>query len=186
MDFVSILLSGQSLTITNESTGLPVWTRISPVSAEITSPAETTQFPLAGTAMQVVEVSSTSSVSNLQAAKVIMPAHMALNVICNDQSTIENIINTFDNDEVTFSITSRSIIASKMSMSDVEITQSEENLNGVSIVITFEQTSFSIQGSFDPKQSADESSNGVAIKEPVSLTTTVSSLYNKIKSTVGI
>ena len=185
MDFVSILLSGQSLTITNESTGIPVWTKLSPVSAEITSPAETTQFPLAGTAMQV-EVSSISSVSNLQAAKVIMPAHMALNVICNDQSTIENIINTFDNDEVTFSITSRSIIASKMSMSDVEITQSEENLNGVSIVITFEQTSFSIQGSFDPKQSADESSNGVAIKEPVSLTTTVSSLYNKIKSTVGI
>lgn len=185
MDFVSLLLSGQQLKIKNENSGLPVWTNLSPISADITSPTETTEYPQSGTAMQIVSVSGNSSVNNMQASKVIMPAHLVLHVVTVDQSTIESIISLFSNTELTFSVLTRNIIADGMSLVDVEIEQAPENLNGVGMALTFEQTSLSNQNSFDPRQQADESSVGVSVKEPQGLTGTVTAVYNKVKSSVG-
>lgn len=185
MNFVSLVLSGDQLNIKNESTGLRVWTRLSPISADITSPTETANHPLAGTAMQIVSVDTRSRMSNIQAAKVIMPAYLALHVIATDQSTVESIRAAHANTELTFSVTTRNIVSDAMSLTEVEIDQSADNINGVSMTLTFEQTSISEQNPFKPRQAADESTNGISTKEPKTITGFISSLYNKVKSSIG-
>lgn len=185
MDFVSLIVNNASLVIIDERTNFKKWTQLAIKQVNILTPTDTSINPAAATGMQIVSVSDGSALTNMQALKVIQPAHMNIECVCNDQSTFDSLVAGWGDLESTYSITSRSIIASGMALTTIDFEQTSENLSGMKLILTFEQTSFSQDSTFNPKQTADQSTLGISNKDPEGLTSTVSSFYNTIKSKLG-
>lgn len=186
MNLLQTILNPSSLKVVDEQTLVTKWPSIAVISVDILSSAVATDIPLAATSLQVVSVYEEGIISNMQAAKVLMPAAMTVNAVISDQSTMDSVIAGWRNTESTYTITSRSIIAKAMALTTVEIGQTNENLSGVTVTLTFEQTSISDESQFNPRQQADKDSLGIDSKQPEGLTSTVTNLYNNIKSKLGI
>lgn len=186
MELIQMFLGSKSMKIIDETSGIQKWSGLAIISVEIMASSNSSDIPVAATSMQVVSVYEGSLISNMQANKVLTPSSLNINAVCTDVSTMENIISSFKDLEATYKITSRNIISEAMALVNVEIAQTPENVSGVVLRLAFEQTSKSSDSGFNPLQSADQDSLGVSSQESETLTSTVTGLYNNIKSKIGL
>jgi hypothetical protein len=179
---ISGLFGAPALKVVNETTTYSVWTKLKVVKVEFSNSAAVTDDPVsldqvtdAGTYQALVE-------DDLKAIKIIQPTRIRITALCPDMSTFDNVLAGFANVEDTFTVTSKAIIAPSMTMSSLNLEQSSDNLSSSKLVIELEQAQPTFEDAYDPFQEADANTYGTRIQKPISLTTSVQTLYSKVST----
>lgn len=166
---LSTLLGKPQFTATNENTNTTIWSKLAIVDVEIGSYSANSEYPISN--QQVSDSKTYQSVlsEDIQSVKIIQPSRLRVTALCNDLSTVENVISTFMDDTVTISINTKSIITSYLVLSDVEIEQTGEMISASKIILIFEQAQPPAHSGFAPEQAADSSVYGVSLQNPPSV-----------------
>jgi hypothetical protein len=175
-----------SFTAVNELTGIACWKDIKVKDVEVDSSALNTNNPI--TVEQATERSSLTSLlsADINTLKIIQPSMMRITCFCIDLSSIESIVNVFNDTQTTLTITTKGITANNMAVITVDIDQTPEMTSAAKVVIELEQTAPAPTGSlFYPSQSSDESSLGVSVQTPPSAVTSATGLYNMVSKFIG-
>jgi hypothetical protein len=170
----------------NELTGVACWKKIRIKDVEVNSSSLNTSNPIIEE--QATDASSMISLlsSDINALKIIQPTTMQITALCTDLSSIEGIISIFNDTQSTLTITTKGITAKNMAVVSVEIEQSPDMMSAARVIIELEQAvPVGSVSSFSPSQSSDESSSGVSVQTPPSLSTTASGLYSKVSNFIG-
>jgi len=183
---IQSLLSTPSIKIVDELTKAVRWPKLKVRSVEISVDSDNATVPLSN--VQVNETSTYTKLleGDLRTGKIIKPSHLKISFFSPDPSTTESVIKSFLDPTSTFEVTSKSIISTSMAIVSMELTQTSENLTATAITIEMEQTNPPGDPSeFDPAQPSDQPTRGIRIQTPVSLTSTVTDLYNRVATTIG-
>lgn len=176
---LSSLLSQVSMRITNDATSLVLWANLKVKTVEIFDDSSTSDEPL-----QVLQAADKETIQSIQPAdlestKIINPSRVKITGFAPDLDTLEGLISSFSDLTLTCSMSSKAIIVQYLIPTSIEIEQSSEMLSAAKIIVNFEQAQSPALSAFDPSQSGDESSYGVRIQSPPSLSTSVNALYNQ-------
>lgn len=163
---LSTLLGAPSFSVTDDSTGVKIWTDLGIVDVEIALSSENTDQPLSN--QQINDVTTWQSIlsADIASVKIISPDRVRVTALCADLSTVKSIIAYFNNLSATMSISSKSLITRSLVMSECDIEQGPEMISAVRIVMVFEQAQPSESTGFAPEQPADQSVYGVSITNP--------------------
>lgn len=182
---LSSIFSTAKFTATDSDTGFTLWPNMKVVEVEIANRSANSDQP-----MSIEQYSNDTVYQQLKDAdvatgKIIMPAALRVSAIAPDLSTLEAIIASFANTQLTIDITSKSVISSSMAVVSLEVEQTPKMLTASRVVIEMEQTLPPQPGGFDPEQSGDQNTYGVRIQTLPSVTTTITSLYSRVSSLFG-
>jgi hypothetical protein len=183
---IQSLLSTPSIKIVDEMTKAVRWPKLKVRSVEISLDSENATVPLSN--VQVNETSTYTKLleGDLRTGKIIKPSHLKLTFWSPDPSTTESIIKSFRDPTLTFEVTSKSIISTSMVMVSLELTQTPDNLSATAITMEMEQATPPGENTdYDPAQPSDQPTRGVRIQTPVSLTSSVTALYNRVSTSLG-
>jgi hypothetical protein len=178
---LSSILSKTLFTATNELTGIVLWPNLKIESVKILVASENTDSP-----MSTIQYSSSGPYNNLTsidigAIKIMKPSSIIIKAICPDIQTINGVISSFADQQLTFSVLTKGIITPSLVISSLEIEQTAEMLSSAEITITTERSSPMVKKVYTPAQSADATSIGSRLQTLSSgLTTTASNLYNTV------
>jgi hypothetical protein len=179
-------ISGQSgLSIINDETGQSVWQTAKCVSLEIGSESANTDQPAAPIALSDPNTFNYLSADNIKALKIIKPSRVRIIFICPDLSSIEHILDNFNDTRFTCSITTKAVIISSMCPTEITVDQNPQMLSATRLTMSLEQASLPQALTYFPFQNADISTYGEQIQTPQTLTQTVSGLYTKISNTIS-
>ncbi|AHH02869.1 tail fiber protein [Pseudomonas phage EPa61] len=192
--FLKAILNTPTLTIRDDVTKLPVWKSLQVKKVEIYSPASVVSKPLATKDQTEAQVYTEALDIDVKNGKIIQPVRLRINAICPDLSTVESIMNAFNDNTSTFAITSKSILADKMAIMTLDVDQSPDMLNAAEINMEFEQVEPPVLNEFDPAFSQDRPTYGVQIQSLSdanlldlgatgdSISSAAKSLYNRVTS----
>ena len=200
---LSALSSKPATRFVNENTGVECWTGARIVDVSIISDSDNANSPLSNQQVTDAGVSSEILSEDVKTAKILRPTRLRVTIITDNISLIENVLSLFADVTVTISVTSKSIVADSMSITDVEVEQSSEITSASKVFITMEQVIVSSGEDFDPAQDSDSDNYGLGVQSPAqvgaslsaarssvgsllsSAGTAVSSLYNRIRNQIG-
>ncbi|HCF0934277.1 TPA: hypothetical protein NH725_004773 [Pseudomonas aeruginosa] len=192
--FLKAILNTPTLTIRDDVTKLPVWKSLQVKKVEIYSPASVVSKPLATKDQTEAQVYTEALDVDVKNGKIIQPVRLRINAICPDLSTVESIMNAFNDNTSTFAITSKSILADKMAIMTLDVDQSPDMLNAAEINMEFEQVEPPVLNEFDPAFPQDRPTYGVQIQSLSdanlldlgaagdSISSAAKSLYNRVTS----
>lgn len=160
----------------NEGTGYQVWNRFKVAAVEIHSSSANSEHPI--TVDQTTEAVSFETLieADLKTIKVIQPSSLRVVGLCDDLSTLENIVASFQDLTATFEISTKSIIASNLAFTGLEIEQSAQMLSASRVSMSFEQCQYPQFANYNPEQDGDVSVYGVSVQSPYSTNLSGSSL----------
>lgn len=166
---LSSLLSKPQFNAINELTGTTVWAKLGIMDVEIGSSSENTEKPISN--QQVSDKATYQSIltQDIQAAKIIQPDRLRVTALCDDISTLENVLATFSDTSATISINTKSIITSFLVLTEVDVEQTGDMLSASKVIMTFEQAQPPANSGYAPEQAADASVYGVSIQTPPSV-----------------
>ena len=174
---------------TDDQTGLAIWTKLAIKNVEIDSSAASTIHPIGSEkAMEGGTLQSILS-ADIRTIKIIRPSALRITAFATSVPAIEAVISTFIDVKSTVTIKSRGIIVLGMAVSNIEIIQSPDMLSAAKMIIDMEQTYLPVaQSGFDPSSSINQtvkSAYGVIVSSANSLTSNVTSVYNKILKSIS-
>lgn len=180
---LSSLFGRNTFKIKNESTGAIQWINLKIINVDILLEASSMDHPMftkdavdANGYIKLLEIDITNG-------KIITPSKMKIKAIAPDLTTVESIIAGFIDLVTTYEISTKSVISSSMFMSDLLITQSSDNLTSTELVMEWEQATQPNPSSFDPLNSANDSTYGVRIQSnDISIPSTISSFVDGAES----
>ncbi len=175
---LSSLLSQVAMTITNDATGLTVWSNLKVKTVEIFDDSSMTDEPLSVIQAGDAETIAGLTIQDLESVKIINPSRVKITGFVADLDTLESLISSFNDLSITVSMSSKSVIVQYLVPVTLEIEQSSDMTSASKIIVDFEQAQAPETNVFDPSQSGDQSAYGVRIQSPPSLTSSVTSLYN--------
>lgn len=115
--------------------------------------------------------------------KIIQPTRMRVKALAPTLSVVEGLMLGFVDTVSTYTITTRSVIATGMYMLDLQLVQSGDNLSSTEVVIEWEQSAPPSPVDFDPANPSSRSRYGVRIQKPEEgIPKTLTSIGNDIKS----
>ncbi len=172
-----------SFTAVNELNNLVCWKNLRIKDVEVNPSAMTTNNPIS--VENATERSSLVSLlsTDINTLKIIQPSNMRITAFCDTLSSIENIVDVFEDTQATLTITTKGITASNMAVISVEIDQSPDMLSAAKVIIELEQASAAPDTDlFYPANSSDESPYGISIQTPPGVVTSATNLYNKVSN----
>lgn len=174
------------MTVTNDATGLPSWVNFKVKDVEIIDDADVTDEPLSTAQYSAAGVYQSVLKDDLASVKIISPSKVRITGFSNDISTVESIIDYILTQDLTLSITTKSVKIPSLTITSVEIEQSPEMLSASKITIELEQAAPPLPNSgYNPKDAANASVYGIRIQTLSSVTKTVSGLYNTVLTKIG-
>lgn len=178
---LSSLLSKPQFTVTNESDGRKMWSKLGIVDVEIDASAATTDYPISDQQInQDGVVSEFLRLADIKAIKVMQPSLVRVRAMCDDVSTLSSVIQAFNDTKLTLSISSKSVITKNLCLTDIEIDQSSDVISAAVLTILLEQAQPPSNSGFSPAQFGDLSVYGVSV---LSLATSpISALTNTVKA----
>jgi hypothetical protein len=176
----SSLLDQASFVATNDLSSQVIWPQLRSIDVEITSEASQTEQPLSS-----VQYNDDGTYTNLTAAdvatiKIIRPSAVRVTAICSDLSAIENVINGFDDMNMTISISTKSIIIPDLCICTIGIEQSGNMLSAAQITIELEQVASPTPSTYWPQQSGDVPSYGITVQTLKTTNYSLTSLVSKV------
>lgn len=179
---LSSLFGKVAMIVTNDDTGLTLWSNFKVKTVEISNEAAATDQPLS--LEQFSDQGTTLSLQSqdLETVKILRPARMRIVGFAADIDTLESILQTFGNVTGSVSISTKSVIVTSMIPVEIDIEQTPEMLSASKVTIDLEQFEPPEPEAYDPAQSGDVSTLGIRIQTPPSLTASVSALYNTVSS----
>lgn len=175
-----------SFTALNEVTGIKCWSAIKIKDVEVDASSLNTSNPI--TVESATERSSLASLlsSDINTLKIISPSRMRITAFCEDLSTVESIIDIFNDTQATLTITTKGITANNMALIMVDIDQTPEMTSVAKVIMELEQTAPAPTANlFYPSASSDDSSYGVSVQTPPSFATSATALYNRVSNFIG-
>lgn len=172
-----------SFTAVNELNDLACWKNLRIKDVEVNSSSLNTSNPIS--VENATERSSLTSLlsADINTLKIISPSNMRITCFCDTLSSIENIIDIFEDTQATLTITTKGITASGMAVISVDIEQGPEMISAAKVVIELEQTSPAPDTDlFYPANTSDESPFGISIQTPPNVVTSATNLYNKVSN----
>lgn len=171
---LSALTSKPGFVATNENIGTAVWSKLGIVDVEVDAASANSDSPLSDQQVTSSDLNSANVYTSvlqadIQTVKIIQPTRLRVTALCDDLSTLENIISTFMNNTVTISINTKSIITSYLVLSDIDIEQTGDMISASKVVMNFEQAQPPENSGFAPEQAADTSVYGVSLQQPPSV-----------------
>lgn len=166
----------------NEGTNLQVWQGLKVASVEIRNSSANTEHPMIIATSNDAESFSTLIDKDLPTVKIIQPSSLHVNALCDDLSTLENILTDFDDVTATFQISTKSIIATGMVFNTLEIEQSPAMLTASKITMSFEQVELPEFADYNPEQAGDASTYGISIQSPQTVSLSGSSLLQGLNN----
>ncbi len=170
------------MSITNDDTDLLLWANLKIKTVEIFDDSSMTDEPLSVLQAADAETAAGLTTQDLATVKIINPSRVKITAFVADLDTLESLISSFNDLSITVSMSSKSVIVQYLVPVTLEIEQSSEMISASKIVINFEQSQPPQDDTFDPLQTGDQSSYGVRIQSPPSLTSSVTSLYNTVST----
>ncbi len=183
---LSSIFSAANFTAVDSDSGFTLWPSIKVIEVEIGVRSATSDEPLSVVQYVNQTVSQSLQEADVQASKIILPSNIRVTAIASDLSTLESIISSFANTQLTIDITSKSVISSSMVVVDLEIEQTPRMISAARLVMELQQAIPPSSPSFDPSQTADQNTYGVRIQTLPSATTTIASLYSSVTSFFGV
>ncbi|USN16322.1 hypothetical protein PLUTO_00060 [Luteibacter phage vB_LflM-Pluto] len=174
-------LGNSGAVFVNELTGTRCWTAIKIVSVEPLSDSSNSDVPLSVEQVTESTVAIGLLSSDIETAKIMRPSRIRIEAICEDISTIESILALFADTTATISVTSKSIIANSMAVTNAIAVQDSEMLSASRVFIELEQVDPTQAASFNPLSSSDASNYGLSVQAPI----TVGSALRQIGSQIG-
>jgi hypothetical protein len=176
----SSLMDQASFVATNDLSSQVIWAALRITDVEITSEAAQTDQPLSS-----VQYNDDGTYTNLTAVdvstiKIIRPAAVRVTALCSDLSAIENVINGFDDMNMSLSISSKSIIIPELVVCTVGIEQSGDMLSAARVTIELEQAASPTLADYMPQQSGDAASYGITVQTLKTSSFSLSSLASKV------
>jgi hypothetical protein len=182
---VDLIGGHSSLEIINDIKGTKIWSAAKCVSAEIESESAVTDNPIMPLDTTDPDTNTKLMQQDELTLKIIRPSRVRLSLIAPDLSTLESIINDFNDVQLTVSITTKSVIIQSLCILEVGIEQTPQMLSAARVNITLEQAVLpTVIGGFFPANSSDMSVYGVQFQTPAPISQTVSGLYNNISSRI--
>jgi hypothetical protein len=148
----------------NEATNAVVWQGIAIVDVDIDSQAALTEMPMAIDGPKDSQTTSNILEEDIKVAKIIQPVKLRVTALIKDLSMLEGIITLFNDETVTMSVNTKSIITDHLVMTDLEITQTADMISASKVVMTFEQAQPPAGSGYLPEQAADASVYGFGIQ----------------------
>ncbi len=148
----------------NEATGVVVWEGIAIVDVDLDSKAALTELPMAIDGPKDSQTTSNILEEDIKTAKIIEPGKLRVTAMINDLSMLESIITLFNDETVTMSVNTKSIITDHLVMTDLEITQTPDMISASKITMSFEQAQPPAGSGYAPEQAADASVYGFGIQ----------------------
>lgn len=182
---VSFLIGDSPLKIIDELTGTKRWPSLRTKSVRIMVMAEVTDMPFQGEGFVVAPQSIANLRENIRSGKVINPARIDAEFICDDISVLTSLENVFNDTSHTLKIYSKEIVAVHMAMTNMRIEQTPAVLSAVNLSITFEQTAQDTYDGFNPAKPGDASSYGINVQPKDGIALLPSIIYNKVSNILG-
>jgi len=184
---IQSLLSTPSIKIVDDLTKAVRWPKLKIRSVEISLDSDNASVPLSNVQVNATATYQRLLEGDLRTGKILKPTHLKLRFWSADNSTTESLIQAFLDQTSTFEVTSKSIISTQMAIVSLELTQSPANLTATEVTMEMEQAiPPNDDGDYDPAQPSDRPTRGVRIQAPVSLTQSVTTLYNRVATTFGV
>jgi hypothetical protein len=142
---------------TNEVMNTRIWQGMAVVSAEIDPSAAITEMPLAIDGPKDSNTTQTIQEADLKATKIIQPVRLKVQAVIDDLSIVENIIGILEDETVTLSVNTKSIITKNLILTDVGIQQTGEMISASRVSMSFEQAQPPVGEGYNPEQPADAS-----------------------------
>lgn len=170
--------------VTDEASGLAVWTEIKILNVEIDSSSLQTSNPVASEKASENSTLTSLISTDINTIKIIQPAQMRITAFAASLSGIESVVNSFFDTKATLKVTTKGITAIGMAVSDIEVDQTPEMTSAVKLIIDLTQSYLpSPTSGFNPAQSANYSvASSYGVSTQAGLPATVSSIYNKISN----
>lgn len=184
-NLITSLLGTRAFSVLQESTGYPAFTDLNIAKVEIDSGSLVTDHPMSTQPVTDEFSYQTLLDSDLQTGKVLRPMFMRVTAFCNNLSTIEALILAHKIPTYTFSITTKEIIADKMTLLNFDVEHSDEVLSASKLVIEWQQVEPYAPSTYDPAQPVNDSVYGMRIQQPKSLTEGASELYDRVRTRIG-
>ena len=179
-------LSQSLFTITDADQGISILQNLKIIRVEIDSDSENADVPMQNTGNVDSATLTSISVVDTNTSKIIKPSIMRVQAIAPDQSTIDEMLYAFASTTSLYDIVSRGIVMNSACVTTIEITQGADMISACRVEITFEQaTPPEAAGGFDPSMAPDQSTYGISVQSPTSLTSTVADLYNTVQSNIA-
>jgi hypothetical protein len=192
-------------TFINENSGQPCWTTANVESVEIVDESENSTNPLSTQQVNESSVYQALLTADVQTVKILRPSKVRINMIAGDISLIMNVMASFADTTQTIQVTSKSIVATAMAVSDVAIDMTPDMLSANRLVVMLEQVQQPETSSYNPAQAGDQSTVNLGVQTLTSVgpslsptvgnnvaslvstaTTAVGSLYLRVSSNLGL
>lgn len=193
-NILSSLFAASPLKIINDLDKYQYWGSIAVKGVDVMLDSSVTDNPISNKSFTEESLYTDLLDVDTRNGKIIRPVRLKISCISDEQGIIESMMGAYANNTSTFTVTSKSIIAESMMVTNLTLTQSSEMISATDIVIEFEQSEPPITDEFDPANPSNRSNFGVRIQAPPSvlasdiknltgtLTSAVDSLYTKITS----
>jgi hypothetical protein len=177
----SILSSNQSSPTTsfvNENTGQPCWTTANVKDVEIASESANADNPLSTQQVNETSVYQSLLAVDVQTSKIIRPSKMRITILADQIALLNNIMASFEDTTQTIQVTSKSVVVTALSVTDVNIEMSPDMLSANRVVVMLEQVQAPSTSSYNPAQAGDQSTVNLGVQ-------TLSSVGPSLSTTVG-
>jgi hypothetical protein len=204
----SILSSINAVALTsfvNENTGFACWTTANVKDVEIAAESENSDNPLSTQQVNETSVYQSLLSADVQTAKILRPTKIRVTMLAADMSLVDNVLASFADTTQTIQVTSKSIIAVSMSVTNVNVDMSPDMLSANRLVVVMEQVEPPESSGYNPTQAGDQSTVnlGVQTLTPVgpslsptvgnniaslvsTATTAVGSLFQRVVANLGL
>jgi hypothetical protein len=204
----SILSSTQSAagtTFLNENSGQPCWTTANVQNVEIINESENSTNPLSTQQVNETSVYQSLLAADVKTTKIIRPSKLRTAILAADLSLILNVMATFADTTQTIQVTSKSLIATALAVSDVVIEISSDMLSANRLTVMLEQVQVPENSSYNPAQPGDQTTVNLGIQTLTAVgpslsstvgnnvaslvstaTTAVGSLYQRVSANLGL
>lgn len=119
------LLSNSECTLTNSDTGRVIMPELKVVKVYMGAEAAAAEKPIQITAISAVDAEGLIEV-DISQAKVQMPATVMIEAVATSSSVVADVVQLFNDLELTINVSSRSITALGMVLTDVQLVSSAE------------------------------------------------------------
>ena len=182
---ISYVLGTSPLRIVDELTGTKRWPALKTKNVKISVLSEVTDMPFQGDGFVVEAQSITNLKENIRSSKVVNPARIDAEFVCDDISVLTSLENVFNDTSHTLKIYSKEVVASHMAITDMKIEQKPDMLSAVYLSITFQQTAQDTLEGFNPEREGDATSYGINVQGITGVSFDPTSVYNKVSKFLG-
>lgn len=189
----------------NENSGQACWTTANVRHIEIVNESENSEVPLSTQQVNETSVYQSLLATDVETVKIIRPTRIRVSMIAADMSLIDNVKASFADPTQTIQVTSKSIIATSMSVVHVGIDMEPGMLSANRLTVLMEQVQLAQTSNYNPLQAADRPTVNLGVQtlqtvgpslsatignNAASLvstaTTAVGSLYQRVTANLGL